>query len=88
MNLTFIIETDGRIVSIYDDALAGFIEAAGHPHIRRASHVEPTPSGNWIADMTPAIQQFNLDCANPILGPFDLRATALDAERAWLEENL
>ena len=81
------IAPNGDILAIYDDALAGLL-SQGVPTITRASHVEPTPSGKWIADMTPAIQQFKLECDNPILGPFDLREEALRAERVWLEEKL
>jgi hypothetical protein len=85
----FIIDVapDGRITAIYDDALAELF-AQGKVTINRASHVEPTPSGQWIADMSPAVKQFNIECTNPILGPFDLRQQALDEEHAWLEEKL
>lgn len=95
MKDSFVIDVapDGTMRMIYDDALADLL-SQGIATITRASHVEPTPSGKWIADMTPAIKQLNLDCAcdacnvNPILGPFDLRQQALDAEHAWLEERL
>ena len=78
---------DGKMTMLYDDALAELL-GQGVATIERASHVEPTPSGKWIADMTPAIIRFNLECDNPILGPFDLRQTALDAEHDWLEAKL
>lgn len=86
-SFTIVVAPDGALRALYDDALAELF-GQGDVTIRRASHVEPTPSGKWIADMTPAIKHFKLECDNPILGPFDLRQTALDAERAWLEEKL
>lgn len=81
---------DGHLRGIYNDNLAEFL-SLGKTTITRASHVEPHPDGGWIADMTPAIVELNLDCAccaNPVLGPFALRQQALDAETAWLEERM
>jgi hypothetical protein len=69
------IRPDGVVRFLYDDALRGLL-ALGQPTIRRASHVEPTPDGRWTADLSPM--------GGPGLGPFDTRAAALDAERAWL----
>lgn len=77
-----------EIITVYDDALADFLKQGEGVSIRRASHVEPTPEGKWIADMSPAVQQYDIKCDNPILGPFDLREEALTAERAWLEERI
>ena len=48
--------------------------------IFRASHVEPSPSGGWFADLSPV--------NGPLLGPFTLRSDALTAEVAWLEKNI
>ena len=39
----------------------------------------PTPDGRWTADMTPV--------GGPVLGPFDRRSEALEAEHAWLEAH-
>jgi hypothetical protein len=69
------IRPDGTVRFLYDDALRGLL-ALGPPTIRRASHVEPTRDGRWTADLGP------MD--GPVLGPFETRGTALDAERAWL----
>ncbi|MGH7358818.1 MAG: hypothetical protein ACREJR_08390 [Candidatus Rokuibacteriota bacterium] len=69
------IQPDGTVRFLYDDALRGLL-ALGPPTIRRASHVEPTPDGQWTADLGP------MD--GPVLGPFETRAAALDTERAWL----
>ena len=82
-----VVEPDATIVAIYDDDL-GDLFSAGQTTITRASHVEPTPSGRWIADMSPAIKQFKLECDNPILGPFPTRGAALAAEHSWLEASL
>ena len=86
-NFTFAVEPDGTIVSIYSDALAELIDQ-GTAQITRASMVEPAPSGNWLADMSPVIRQYGLECDNPILGPFRLRSDALKAEIDFLEQKL
>jgi hypothetical protein len=72
------IRPDGAVRFVYDDALRGLL-ALGSPTIRRASHAEPTPDGQWTADLDP------MD--GPVLGPFETRAAALGAERAWLEHD-
>jgi len=69
------IPPDGAVGFVYEDALRGLL-ALGRVAIRRASHVEPTPDGQWTADLGPM--------EGPVLGPFETRAAALDAERAWL----
>jgi hypothetical protein len=69
------IRPDGGIRFVYDDALRGML-ALGRATIDRASYVEPTPDGRWTADLGP------MD--GPVLGPFETRAAALAAERAWL----
>jgi hypothetical protein len=73
------IRPDGLVGFVYEDALRGLL-ALGRITIRRASHVEPTPDGQWTADLGPM--------AGPVLGPFETRAAALDAERAWLDQHL
>jgi len=77
--LQLVIEPDGTIKTIYDDDLADLFKE-GQVSITRASHVEPTDKGEWTADLSPV--------GGPILGPFPLRQSALDAERVWLEEKL
>jgi hypothetical protein len=72
------IRPDGTIAFVYEDALRGLL-ALGQATIRRASHVEPTPDGQWTADLGPM--------AGPVLGPFETRAAALEIERVWLEEH-
>ena len=73
MNL--IVEKSGHIRGIYGEEIA--LDALGPLKIERASHVEPDDSGRWLADLSPV--------GGPVLGPFDRRSEALDAEVAWLE---
>lgn len=73
------VDREGNLQFIYTDDLAELLEE-GQPHVSRASHVEPTEDGQWTADMSPV--------DGPVLGPFQLRGTALAEEVAWLEQNL
>ena len=73
------VRPDGELAFIYDDALLSLMDM-GRPQIRRASHVEPAPGGGWQADLSPV--------GGPMLGPFRLRAGALEAEAVWLREHL
>lgn len=75
MNL--IVQPDGTVEFIYDDAID--LAGLGRLTIARASHVEPTPTGQWTADLSPV--------SGPVLGPFRTRTAALQAERIWLEEH-
>ena len=82
ISITF--DKDGTIRFIYDDKAAGVINEVGALTIKRASHVEPVTlpyqaAPKWAADMGP--------CDGPLLGPFDTREDALEAERAWLLAN-
>ena len=71
-----IINPDGEIEFIYDDALAP-LSALGTMQVKRASHVEPAgPGCSWTADMLPI--------GGPVLGPFATRAEALREETDWL----
>ena len=70
------VSPSGSLSFIYSDELVGLLEL-GRAEIRRASHVEPNPSGGgWIADMGPS--------GGGVLGPFRLRSEALAAEIQWL----
>jgi len=75
MNL--VIERDGRVRGIYGEEFD--LAALGSPRITRASHVEPDAQGRWLADLSPV--------GEPILGPFERRSDALEAEVAWLDAN-
>jgi hypothetical protein len=81
------IAPNGKIFALYDDILADLFPDS-QMTIKRASFVEPTPSGRWIADMSPAVKRFNLNVDNPILGPFTTRSAALAAEHKWLLAKL
>jgi len=75
--MTLIVEADGRLRGIYGEEIA--LDALGAPRITRASHVEPDAQGRWLADLAPV--------GGPVLGPFERRSEALDAEVEWLEAN-
>lgn len=79
---TFVIDSAGNILTIYDDSLAELIDNGGEIVTRRASHVEPqmNTAGLWSADLSPV--------GGPMLAGFSTRASALDAELAWLNEHL
>ena len=51
----------GDVRCIYDEAID--LHALGTLAIRRASHVEPTETGKWMAELGPV--------GGPVLGPFD-----------------
>jgi len=76
--MTCIITPGGEVKFVWDDQMA-FLRELGLAEIVRASHVEPTPDGEWIADMGPS--------GGPVLGPYQLRCEALAAERQWLAQN-
>ena len=75
--MQLIIDSIGNARCIYDETLP--LHQLGRIKIRRGSHVEPIPSGQWIADMNPV--------GGPVLGPFNIRSQALAAERRWLEKH-
>ncbi len=74
IEVELIINADGGVRCISDEALD--LRALGKLQITRASHVEPDSDGNWFADMGPS--------SGPVLGPFETRGEALQAERGWL----
>jgi hypothetical protein len=72
-----VIGKDGSILAIYNEAeILGLIQESAQKMIKRASHVEPTEDGQWMADMGPV--------DGPVLGPYDTRQEALDHEVDWL----
>jgi hypothetical protein len=76
-----VIKRDGTIKCVYNDRVQPTLEGlGGKMSIRRASHVEPTADCKWEADLSPS--------QGPVLGPFERREDALEAERAWLGRNL
>jgi hypothetical protein len=75
--MKLLVQPDGTVRAIYDEAID--LTVLGQPTITRASYVEPNEQGRWLADLTPV--------GGPMLGPFDRRSEALDAERTWLEQH-
>jgi hypothetical protein len=75
--MEILVTPQGFIRCLYDESLN--LHALGRLCISRGSHVEPTPEGQWTADLSPA--------GGPLLGPFATRGLALQAEREWLEQH-
>ena len=75
--MEILIAADGTIRMVFDDRFNS--KGLGVLKIKRGSHVEPTPDGRWTADLSPV--------DGPVLGPFDKRKEAIDAEVAWLNAN-
>ncbi len=73
--MQLIVALDGHVRCIYGEEID--LAVLGHVDIKRASHVEPTHDGRWLADLRPV--------AGPVLGPFPKRSEALSAEVAWME---
>ena len=76
-SVPLIVNRQGTIQTIYDERID--LARLGRLSIRRGSHVEPTPGGQWTADLAP--------CDGPLLGPFASRGEAIAAELAWLVEH-
>ena len=75
--MQLVIDPVGCVRCLYDEALP--LGDLGRLTIVRGSHVEPTAVGHWTADLSPV--------GGPLLGSFESRTAALDAEREWLEQN-
>ena len=73
------ISPNGELSFIYKDELRPLLDI-GKADIRRVSHVEPTQDGRWSADLSPV--------GGPILGPFEFRQDALEAEVEWLNQHV
>ena len=79
------VKPGGEMQFIHDDRLRGLFKQ-GEASIKRASAVEPgDPAKNqdplqWFADLALV--------HGPILGGFDTRSEALDAEVEWINTNL
>ncbi len=76
--MKLVIKPDGTIQFIYNDDLRDLL-SEGSAKITRASHVEPCGT-LWQADLAPV--------NGPVLGPFNTRKEALDAEVQWLTDHL
>ena len=75
--MQILIEPGGTVRCIYGEAIE--LATLGLLQIRRASHVEPTADGQWLAEMSPI--------HGPLLGPFACRSEALAAEEVWITES-
>jgi hypothetical protein len=75
--MDLLVTPEGAVKAVYSELLD--LAVLGRPVIARASHVEPDAEGRWTADLSPV--------RGPVLGPFTRRSEALEAERAWLDEN-
>jgi hypothetical protein len=75
--MKLIVRPDGMVRAIYDEAID--LAVLGRPTITRASHVEPDEQRRWRADLSPV--------GGPVLGPFDRRGEALEAETDGLERH-
>ena len=73
--MQLIVQPDGNLRCLYDELID--LSTLGKQHIRRASHVEPDPDGQWRVDLSSS--------GGPQLGPFACRSAALQSEREWLE---
>jgi hypothetical protein len=72
-----IVDPQGGVRGVYAEAIN--LTRLGELFIRRASQVEPDGLGRWWADLGPV--------GGPLLGPFDRRSDALEAERRWLDNH-
>ena len=72
--MQLLIQADGTCRCLYSEAID--LRQLGVLTIERASQVEPTAAGQWLADLAPR--------GGPVLGPFATRGAALAAEEAWL----
>jgi hypothetical protein len=75
--MQLVIDAAGTIRCLYSEELD--LATLGNLQIARASHVEPTADGQWLADLAPV--------GGPALGPFTARSAALAAEVEWLERD-
>ena len=75
--MDLLIEPSGTVRCVFGEEID--LGELGRLSIRRGSHVEPTPDGQWTADLSPV--------NGPLLGPFPTRTAALNAEVRWLQEH-
>ena len=75
--MQLVVQPVGTVHCLYGEELD--LPQLGSLAIARGSHVEPTATGQWTADMSPV--------HGPVLGPFPSRSDALTAERQWFEAH-
>ena len=76
--MALVVGPDGTLQTLYAEQFD--LTPLGSLTIQRASHVEPTASGCWMADLSPV--------GGPVLGPFAKRSDALSAEVRWIDANV
>lgn len=75
------INPDGTINLLYTEDIC--VEELGKvDSIKRLFHVEPTQDNKWTA----TVNRDTSECV--MLGPFDKRSEALEAEVTWIEDNI
>ena len=75
--MQLIVDRSGVVRAVYTEAIE--LATLGRLTIARASRVEPDDDGRWNANLGPV--------DGPVLGPFDRRSDAIEAEVAWIEEH-
>jgi hypothetical protein len=75
--MDLVIQLDGTVRAVYSEEID--LSSLGQPAITRASHVEPDEHGHWHADLGVV--------GGPVLGPFQRRSEALEAELTWLQAH-
>ena len=77
--MQLVITADGTIRCVYGEEFD--LTTLGAVSTQRGSHVETDDQNQWWVDLSPV--------DGPRIGPFPFacRTEALDAERAWLEQN-
>ena len=75
--MDLLIQVSGTVRCVFGEQID--LCQLGRLSIRRGSHDEPTPDGQWTADLAPV--------QGPLLGPFPTRTAALNAEVSWLQEH-
>ena len=86
LNSTKILIHNGKVLSLYKDGLSQELlkKLGGTAKIKRLSHIE-APTGNldnieFTVDLSPS--------GGPLLTGFDTYEKAVDAEIAWINENI
>ena len=75
--MELVVTSDGNARCVYTEMI--HLPCLGRIKIDRGSHVEPLSDSDWTADLSPV--------NGPVLGPFDTRSKALDAELQWLNQH-
>jgi len=75
--MELLIDPGGNVRTVYSEQLD--VGSLGTLSIRRGSHVEPTATGEWTADLSPV--------QGPVLGVFEKRSQAVAAEIQWLQRH-